>query len=154
MFGHFSTLWNKGLKDIIEVLHTRNILSTKQFLLLKTGDSQWRCSGKKVFLKKRSCHWSCFGERVFLKIIFLKVAKWNFLVKPLKKFHGKKLFFSKVSGFWSATLQNLIFITLSFKDFDCEFQNTYFPEQVFVAASEEHISYISAIIFPWVFLIY
>ena len=51
----------------------------------------------------------------------------------------KKIIFSKVTGFQSAALLNLNSITVSFKDFDCGFQNNYFAEQVSGAASEKQI---------------
>ena len=50
-------------------------------------------------------------------------------------------------------LLNLNSIAVYFKDFDCEFQNIYFPEQVSVLVSEKHI-FISEIKFSWVFLLY
>ena len=59
--------------------------------------------------------------------------------KIFKKIPMKTLIFSKVAGFWCATLLNLNFIIAFFKEFDCGFQNNYYPEQVSVTASERHV---------------
>ena len=51
----------------------------------------------------------------------------------------KKIIFCKVAGFYSPTLLNFNPITVYFNDFERGFHNSYFPEQVLVAASEKHI---------------
>ena len=78
----------------------------------------------KLFLKKD----------VFLKIAALTVGRWicsqNTWKIPIKRF-----IFCKVASFWPATLLKMNFVIGIVQGFGWKFQNTYFPEQLSVAAS-------------------